>query len=173
MSKLKFSRPARGEHSGKGFFISTFRFDLPLAQNLERISMSEGISLSQVINQILQSYVNSVEVPKGLKLAKTAAPTTWGNGKLLSKEEKALGSKAVPPKMDKKPKKVKAKKSVDEMTDEEVLDYDFEEEAVEAPEAPLDEGEPTGPDDLEAKPAGAAAAFSALKKKHIEIPDED
>lgn len=182
MSKLKFSKAVRGENSGKGFFISTFRFDLPLAQDLERISLSEGLSLSQIINQILASYVASVEVPKGLHLFKTAAPTTWGDGTLLSKEEKAKGTKAVQPKKADKP--VKAKKATkktkkadpEKVTDEDLLDHDFGDDAKD--ETVVLSVKDTPEEVVEAlavDPAPAAAsAFSRLKKKSIDddVPDE-
>lgn len=99
MATLKFRTIPRGESSGKGFFISTFRFDLPLAQALEKISIDKGISLSSVINQILQHYVNGIEVP-AVKPVKTAKPTTWGDGSPAKTAKKPapkkLGKKAAP-----------------------------------------------------------------------------
>jgi hypothetical protein len=93
MATLKFRTIPRGESSGKGFFISTFRFDLPLAQALEKISIDKGISLSSVINQILQHYVNGIEVP-AVKPVKTAKPTTWGDGEPVKKAAKPVNKVA-------------------------------------------------------------------------------
>lgn len=76
--KVELKRIKRGDHSHKGFFISTFRFDLPLAQAIELRARAEGLSISSVINQVLQAWVDNTPAPKGLKPMRTKSPTLWG-----------------------------------------------------------------------------------------------
>lgn len=117
--KFELKRVPRGQNSGKGFFVSTFRFDLPLAQALEKLSLANGLSMSMVINQILQQFVDQVEVPDNVIPVKTAHATAWGKDKptevvpevikLKVKPKAAKDAEEAPEPAAKKPR---AKKSV-------------------------------------------------------------
>lgn len=109
--KFKLQRVPRGQNSGKGFFISTFRFDLPLAQALEKIALAAGLSMSSVINQILENFVESADVPDNIKPVKTAVATAWGKDREESdgnEDEKSAR------KMKRKLKKARRAKKVED-----------------------------------------------------------
>lgn len=75
---MKFTLRKIPRGQGGEFFISTFRFPLKVAQNVERIALANGLSMSSVINQVMEQFVESVDVPKDIRPVKTAHATVWG-----------------------------------------------------------------------------------------------
>ena len=152
--KFKLQRVPRGQNSGKGFFISTFRFDLPLAQALEKIALAAGLSMSSVINQVLDNFVESADVPDNIKPVKTAVATAWGRGR-----EESDGDE------DEKPaKKMKRKQKLKKV-----------ERIKKARRAKKVEDEDDEPVQKRGKKKAAAGVLSKLKKKSVddEVPDDD
>ena len=172
--KFVLKRLPRGENSGKGFFISTFRFDLPLAQALEKIALASGLSMSSVINQVLQQFVDGVDVPDNIKPVKTAQATVWG-------EEKEKPAKAT-----KKVKKAKVAVEEEEEEDEEPAPKKKKVKKVAKVEKVVKKKAKIAveeDDDEEDEPApkkkkAAAGVLGKLKKKakisvDDEVPDDD
>lgn len=88
--RVIIQKPKRGS-AGDEFFISTFRFPLKLAQGIEKRALAHGLSLSAIINQVLDAYVKQTPTPSGIRPLRTANPTPWGNPEAKPKKRAAAG----------------------------------------------------------------------------------
>ena len=192
--KFELKRIPRGQSSGKGFFISTFRFDLPLAQAVEKISLAHGLSMSSVVNQVLQCFVDSVEVPDNIAPVKTAKPTTWNVGdkvaepiklkkrdvadkpKVVAEKPKKAKPAAVPPVVKRKPGRPKKVVEAPVVKAEEPVAPKGKVKITDVDES-SDELDALNTDDLElaSNKKAAADVLAGLKKKDVaaDAPDTD
>ena len=80
--KFKLQRVPRGQNSGKGFFISTFRFDLPLAQALEKIALEDDYFVSRKLYPNVDFYsgliYRAMNLPASLFTVMFAVPRACG-----------------------------------------------------------------------------------------------
>lgn len=104
---LKFTprEIGRGEW-GKEFYLSTFRFPLKEAQKLERRAKAMGLTMSSLVNQLVMTFNEKVDEPKGVKLERTTEATVWGAGKKpAGRKPKAKAKAAAPTRKARKPRK--------------------------------------------------------------------
>lgn len=97
------AKPQRGKNSGLGWYFTSMRFDLPLAQAIEVRAIQEGISYSEFVRQGVQMLVDRIPKPKGIKPQATAKP---------SKGAPPPGSKAAKKLRDKQAKRAALKKKI-------------------------------------------------------------
>lgn len=119
MAKIKIQKPERGEQPEGGWYFTSYRLPLTLAQKLDRISQKEtkeqgtNISFSTTTIRLLEHAIKEYGPTPGFKseLEATVIKKAASAGKKVAKAEKKVVTAKAAKKAEKKVEKKAAKKA--------------------------------------------------------------